>query len=338
MSVSGSSRIVRYPPPLGLSKLFKPLPKRGARDSLDVHYDLPNLKMRFSARRALGIPEQTLLLVLVELAAEQHADCPQETLVGNGTTDPLSLILWKTLHQHQPSDGETLRISTSWYSLNQRVGAKQGGQSNHQRQEHLERLCEVVVWEEVKHADGRPKCKRQSFLVSWKLGDDHQIHMILNQRLAASLLGEQHVQISLHERFQLKTDVARALHAFLSAMLKPGRPHKIGHKVLRDRFWPSQVETPASTQRSQRKQLNDAFKEIAKLSGWSVTFQVGARGQELAVVTRQMYTQKTRFDKEAHSSVTTPSTKGPRHLKVCTRESEIKPSDLSEIFLRNTSD
>ena len=60
---------VRYYQPAGLSLLFTPLPKGAQRPVLDLAYDLgPEHKLRFSAREALGVPEQTLLLALLGLA------------------------------------------------------------------------------------------------------------------------------------------------------------------------------------------------------------------------------------------------------------------------------
>ena len=64
-------RVVRLAPQFGLCTLFRPLAKsKSGRPTLDMTYQYGRLSLRFSAKEALGVPEQTLLLVLLELAAE----------------------------------------------------------------------------------------------------------------------------------------------------------------------------------------------------------------------------------------------------------------------------
>ena len=90
---------VRYYQPAGLSVLFTPLPKGGPRPVLDLSYDLgPEHKLRFSAREALGVPEQTLLLALLGLAGEQYADRGDDAVVTAADERTVAGRLWSSLY------------------------------------------------------------------------------------------------------------------------------------------------------------------------------------------------------------------------------------------------
>ena len=266
-----SARIVQYYPPFGLTKLFRSLPKSGVRPALDVSYTAAKSKMtlRFSAKEALGIPEQTLLLVLLELAQEALVRSPDSARLNRHVTGRVSKTLWTDLNRgFVDQSDESVRFTTSWHELSERIGASTGGMSQRLRRKQLQRLCEVVVWEE--ELDAR-LTTRQSYLVSWLLGDDTRVHVALNARLAVSLLGGQFAAVSLSERMNLPSDSARALHAFFSTCLRPGRHLKVSVASLLSRLWPeSDVSAPAGTLRRRHKDVRDALKELNTLEGWVV--------------------------------------------------------------------
>jgi hypothetical protein len=282
-------RTVRYHPPIGLSTLFRPLPKRGPRQTLDVEYGIPSERtvLRFSARCALGIPEQTLLLVLLELAEESYVVDPAGCRIDAQSQLPLGRALWSTLHGGRRADGHTLYLSTSWYTLNRSMGSLNGGSNIAQRRAQLQRLCEVVVWERTETDSGRWE-ERQSYLVSWTVGDDQTVHLVLNQRLATALLGGQYSRVSLAERFALRTDIAMALHAFLSTTLRQGHSLDLGIDTLMGRLWPRDAFCPNGTTRGRRKEVKAALEAIGRLEGWSVAFRPSKAGKEpVACVKRQ---------------------------------------------------
>ena len=105
-----AKRVVHYHPPVGLSTLFRPLPKLkdGFRPTLDVIYRpiLTGPYLRFSARAALGIPEQTLLLVLMELAKEQYESFADDIVVNDKTNSEIGRELWSRLHKGVAKVGE----------------------------------------------------------------------------------------------------------------------------------------------------------------------------------------------------------------------------------------
>lgn len=283
------SRMVRYHPPIGLSTLFRPLPKRAERQTLNVEYATPTEKtvLRFSARCALGIPEQTLLLVLLELAEVRYLADPEGCRVDARSQVPLGKALWTTLHGGRKVEGQTLFLSTSWYALNRMMGSANGGSNIAQRKAQLQRLCEVVVWERVETAEGR-WVERQSYLVSWTVGDDQMVHLMLNQRLASALLGGQYARVSLAERFALTTDIAMALHAFLSTTVRHGHALDLGIDTAMQRLWPGDFRCPSGTTSGRRKEVRAALEEIGRLDGWTLSFRRSKDGKELVARVERM--------------------------------------------------
>lgn len=279
------ARVVHYHQPVGLSTLFRPLPKMkdGVRPILDVTYRplVSGPYLRFSAKAALGIPEQTLLLVLIELAKEQYEKFANDVIVNDETGSEIGRELWSKLHKDKSFNGEqTLRLETCWYELNRRCGSQTGGATQALRALQLERLCEVVVWE---YAGDEKRTKRQSNLVVWLVGDDERIHLALNCRLASAILGKPYSQVSLTERLHLKRDIPMALHAFLSTTIGRGHHLKIGVEKLLDRLWPgSKEDALASTHRSRRSDVHDGLVALGRLDEWSVEWE----RKDLAVVTR----------------------------------------------------
>lgn len=279
------SRVVHYHQPVGLSTLFRPLPKQelAKRPVLDVTYrpSSGGPYLRFSAKAALGIPEQTLLLVLIEMAKQQFEAFSGEVIVDEKTGSEIGRKLWSFLHKDDSFKGmQTLRVETCWYELNRRCGSQTGGATQKLRAFQLERLCEVVVWE---HDGDDKKTKSQSNLVVWLVGDDERIHLALNCRLASAILGQPYSQVSLAERLELSRDIPMALHAFLSTTIRHGHHLKIGLESLIDRLWPGSADAaPASTHRSRRGDVHVGLCAIGQLDGWTVEWE----RYDLAIVTR----------------------------------------------------
>lgn len=328
LHVPSRARVVHYCPEIGLAKLFRPLPKttKGERPGLNVEYqpEGETFSLQFSAKAALGIPEQTLLLVLLELAKEQYAASAQELVLDSSTTGELGLSLW-----HQLTKGNTrapdkaLRLQTTWHELNRLYGEQVGGSATATRRMQLKRLCEVVVWEVERD---RRNTERQSYLVVLLTGDDEHIHIALNARLASALLGSHYRQVSLTERAALSKDVAKAVHAFLSTAVSRGRSLRIGVETLLERFWPgSRAHAPAKTHSSRRGYIVAALKAIDKLAAWSVQWE----RSDLVQVRR-----KAQTDGEMTSHIPRKGTSYPRPLtaKCPSKINELESFDVSGIF------
>lgn len=262
-------RPVRLFPPVGLSLLFRPLPKAGTRPALNVTYESSqDYLLRFSAREALGIPEQTLLLAVLELVGEQYVEMGEGATLSQSDTRLLPSRLWDNMY---PDGGVglpcTLMVSTTWEELNHRCGARNGGSMIAIRRASLRRLCEVVVWEE------RPEAKnvRQAFLMVWLEGDDRRIHLAVNHRLASSFLGQQYAKLWMGERLRLNSDLAMHVHAFLSTWVRQGQRYRVGLSTLAARAWPANhTSAPEGTLRRRRLELNNALLDIGSLEHWNV--------------------------------------------------------------------
>lgn len=63
-AIATAPRVVRLAHPFGLCQLFRPLAKDSKpRPVLNEQFEYAGVTLRFSAREAMGAPEQTLFLV-----------------------------------------------------------------------------------------------------------------------------------------------------------------------------------------------------------------------------------------------------------------------------------
>lgn len=304
-AVSKPPRFIRCDPATAACPLFRALPKVHERPPLDVAYRSKNggPSLRFSAREALGMPEQTVLLVLLELAQERYLHRPSELTVITPWSFGIGQHLWQALHEGHPGySGETIYVRTSWHVLCGRCGSR-GGRAQRLRKEQVRRLCEVTVWEEDVDA---LNSFRQSRLVSVWHGDDIGLHLAVNVRLARAVMGGHYVALSLRERLELNTDTAQALHAFLSAVIRLGRRWRFRPDTLMKRLWPKEDSAiPAGTVTSRRKAVRDALAQIGALDGWDVTWPKG----DVASVSRRP-AKVTGITKDGTSSQSQPRTPG----------------------------
>ena len=331
-AISVAQRVVRYHPPVGLSTLFSPLPKRGERPTLGVTYqpqvDGPSIS--FSAKSALGIPEQTLLLVLLELAQEQFTAFQNAVVLNADVDNDIGRELWAMLNRGEASaEGQTLRLETTWYELNRRCNSGTGGSTKQLRMEQLRRLCEVVVWET---SAGPERKERQSYLVAWLVSDKLRIHLALNCRLASALFGQPYAQVSLKERLELGKDIPMALHAFFSTTLSCGNHLKIKIETLVERLWPSGLKTtPKGTHRRRLTDVKFALLALSQLANWSVEWE----GERLFCVTRKHASVRDMTMIKANKSMSYPE---QMLAKITSSNNDLRPFDASGLFFnKNTS-
>jgi len=284
-TVMAAPRVVRLAQPFGLCQLFRPLAKDGAdRPTLNEQYEYGEVSLRFSAREALGAPEQTLLLALLELAHEQHRRRPTEHTLDETDRSEVGAQLWSGLHVASAATPVavapgTLKLHCSWSELHRRCGSKSvGGPVTESRRRSLMRLCEVTVWERLESTGKMRACQ----LVSWLVGDDQRVHVALNHRLAAALLAPGYAQVLLSERLRLPSQTAMLVHAFLSTCLGIGKEMSIGHETLVERLWPSvEGKVPAGTRRRRLSDVRAALRAIGRLERWTVEL-----GSAVATVSR----------------------------------------------------
>lgn len=265
-------RIVRYDPALAAAPVFQPV-WRGARAKLDRAFSFAGIEWRWRGPEQLGIAEQTLLLVLMELATEQASFAQP---VDDETRHIMSGLY--DLGEHRRP--RTAELTVSFYELCRRLGLHAGGSAVTQRRSELKRLCEVTVWSRLE--DGT---EFQSRLLSWQIGNNKGVRVLLNWRLTEVLFGGHYSAVCLNERLSLNSECARALHCALSLRIRFESTMTFHIDTLARYVW-SDVEkrsigkrqqeraysdTPSAiAQRRRRRELHDAVEQLANLSTWSI--------------------------------------------------------------------
>ncbi|MBC8748555.1 MULTISPECIES: replication protein C, IncQ-type [Paraburkholderia] len=267
---AGDKRVVRYDPMLPGTGLFGSL-GNGIRPKLDAEYTFGGIVWRLRGPDRLGIPEQTLLLVLLELAEEQYGRARQE--VEDWTLIEIALYSEpgaRPLADCREGEAPALAtLSVSYAELSQRCGrTAEGGSAAKQIRRELMRLCEVTIWAVVGDEEF------SSRLLHWRRGDGYGVRVVLNSRLTEILIGKQYSPVSLQERLSLKSDIARALHCALSVRIRPGGTMSFNPETLAPYVW-CEPDVADVTVRRRRQQLRAALCEINRLRGWTIKARSG---------------------------------------------------------------
>lgn len=267
-----ADRLVMYDPAFAAAPLFQPV-WRGNRPRLDVAFTFGGIQWQWRGPEQLGIAEQSLLLVLMELAKEQasFAEATDEE------TRHIVSALYDLGEQRRP---KTAELTVSFYELCKRLNLYTGGSAASQRRTELKRLCEVTVWS--KRADATVF---QSRLLTWQVGNGQGVRVLLNWRLTEVLFGGQFSAVCLNERLALRSECARALHCALSLRIRGDSTMSFHLDKLAAYVW-ADVESRSSGKRQQeraysdtpagialrrrRGELLDAIGEIAQLGAWSI--------------------------------------------------------------------
>lgn len=274
-SPSANARIVRLAPVFGHSHLFQALAKGAKGPAHDECRGHAGKRFRIQAPLALGTPEQTLLLALLDVAAEQHRHNPRQCLLEADDGGEVARNLWAALYPAgaapRAQAAPTLMLRTSWAELQRRCGGSNlGGTVLAARRRGLTRLAEVLV-SETAHA-GTPghTCRLLGFWVD----GDACVHVALNHWLAAALQEPGYAQVSLCERLQLRSQAAMLTHVFLSSSLSPGNTITIKYETLVQRLWAdAEHDVAPSTHRRRLSDAQSALKAIASLPGWRITLE-----------------------------------------------------------------
>lgn len=253
-----ATALVRYEPALALSGLFRPLQARPQRQSLKVTQVFGGLMLEWVAPEAPGVPEQTLLMALMTLAAPgvQRLAAEAHTPVGRMLRTALDV-------DGEIFSGETSSIRTSLSELARMCGyADCGGSSLGQIRQMLRRLSEVTVWVRT------PDYEASSKVLSVVISSAGHTRVALNRRLARAAWGEaQYVKVSMSERLKISSHTGMALHAYLSGVVKPGKGHSFEWARLERAVWGN--ATTGGTFRSRKAKLTAALREIA-CGGWTI--------------------------------------------------------------------
>ncbi len=250
--------LVRYEPALALAGLFRPLQALHQRQGLSVTQVFNGLTFEWVAPASPGVPEQTLLMALMALAAQggRRLASQAQTPIGRQLRNALA-------GSGELFEGETASVHTSLSALTRMCGyADCGGANLEQVRQMLRRLSEITVWVRT------PDYEASSRLLSVVISGAGNTRVALNTRLARAAWGDgQYVKMSMTERLTLTTQTAMALHAYLSGVIKPAKSLSFKWPRLELAVWGN--STTGSTFRSRKAKLAAALADIAK-AGWTI--------------------------------------------------------------------
>lgn len=259
--MTNANRQVRFDPALGLAGLFRPQQARRQRPHCCVTQQFKGFQFEWQAPEAPGVPEQTLLLVLMSLAGPgaQRLAMQPTSAVGRQLRSALET-------DGELFHGDAASIHTSLCELVRLCGyADCGGANLEQVRQMLRRLAGITVWLRT------PDYEASSRLLSVIIAPGGRTRVALNARLALAAWGEgQYVSISLAQRLTLSTQTAMAVHAYLSAVIRPGKGHAFEWPRLERAVWGDNAA--GSTYRSRKAKLEAALKEIGR-HGWTIATQ-----------------------------------------------------------------
>ena len=249
--------IARHDPALAIAGLFRPLQAKSERPRLVVTKTFDGMELEWCAPEAPGIPEQTLLLTLLALAQQSSRRLASEPQTSIGRQLRVALAAEGELFA-----AETASIMTTLSELAQHCGYAQCGGSTLERIRVMLRcLAEITVWVRI---DGYEASSR---LLSVVMDSSGRARIALNTRLAMAAWGERYVSISLVERHALTTHTAQALHAYLSAVIRPGQCWSFHLDRLERAVWGECIG--GSSKRGRHKKLRTALQAIGEL-GWVI--------------------------------------------------------------------
>ena len=242
-------------PATAIAPVFLVLPKHD-RGKLDVNFQFGGALLNWRGPDALGIPEQSVLLVLMSAAKQQPYRLSASSTTREATT--LRARLGETAAQ---ADTALVIVKLSWSRLAAAVGYKSdGGKNLVLVRKAVKRLSETTIWEK------RGEKTYSSRVLAWLEGDDDGVTIVLNRRATDTLCGGQFVKISLIERFSLPDDRSKALHAWLSGHLRQASSRVYTVSTLQAHVW--EGSSSGSTMRSRICKLRSALQSINKLPGW----------------------------------------------------------------------
>jgi hypothetical protein len=247
-----------HEPAMAIARVFSPLQKApgGGRRKLDIRMSFGGSELHWRSPDALGIPEQSVFLGLLSIGGQQ----PYRLQVKSPGKEGKRLLTDMEICGIEEIASLTV-VKASWKLIARAAGYKTtGGKNVVLVKNAVKRLAETTLWEKTNSKE------YQSRLLSWIVGDDDGVTIVLNRRATEALCGGQYVKISLRERHALRSQPAKALHAWLSSALRTGSERRFNLSRLQEHVWAGEASGSTSSTRVEKLKL--AIKEIGGLPGW----------------------------------------------------------------------
>lgn len=242
--------------------LFRPLKRQSYEGfSLSVRYKYKDYTFWWRNYCPLNITDQTVFLAIHKLASEKgrvEAVGPKEEReTMREAREALKL-------KYNASNLEVLVLETNVNEISDVMGVTDSGANFKQIKESLIRLSGVsfVIYK----GDDETTLFWQANLFSQMIGVDKKIIIAINPMLSKAVAGGQYTFVDMGEQRQLKSEVSKRLHVWLSSWIKHDESKKIQLDMLTPHVWGNESEK--NTLRKRRLYLRSALEEINSLNGW----------------------------------------------------------------------
>lgn len=223
------------------------------------------VKISYQGYEQLGAGDQSVLLAIAAQAGMRRVIVPHDTESSVGAA------LRKRLYGDGDDDQSRLvAIATTLYAIAKDAGYTAiSGETIGLVRASLNRLGNAQIRIISKRLD-----TATNFIGSIVDPETGAVGVVINPRLTEAVLGGQHARISLTERRALRSEVAKLLHAWLSAYLRAGKSLVADVDTLGPHVWgpawhQQGKDSDKVTQSRRRGQIRNALAEIRGI-GWQV--------------------------------------------------------------------
>lgn len=270
-------------PAFGLINLFRPNLRGKRAKRLEFTQVFDKVELKVTCFEELDSADQSILLALSALAGIGGKNLP----AGSGKES--AKLLWANLsctYSSTVKGGDktdewpvAVVVTTTRREILRAAGLAIGGNPYKALKSSLERLSSVGCHVTRQVKEGEEAWNMQ--LLSYFLRADGRVHVALNPRFALALApAAQNVSVSLEERRQLNSNVAKVLHAWLSAVTRPGSSGiSMGADTLAAKVWGEEAKSDAIARKRRALIIAAVSTMEGKDVGWK--FEVTGRGKGL---------------------------------------------------------
>lgn len=242
--------------------LFRPLKRQSYEGlSLSVRYKYKEYTFWWRNYCPLNITDQSVFLAVHRLASEKgrvrRVGPTEESETEKSVRDALKL-------KYDASNLDVLVLETTVNEISKVMGITDAGKNYKQIKESLIRLSGVsfVIYK----GDDVTTLFWQANLFSHIAGIEKRLVVAINPMLGQALAGGQSTFVNMREQRELKSEVSKRLHVWLSSWIRHGQENKIQLDLLVPHIWGDECERDKL--RKRREYLRNALNEINSLVGW----------------------------------------------------------------------
>jgi hypothetical protein len=257
--------------------LFRPLKKVSSkREQLYIEHQsiidvstTPITKKRIIIKwvgaEALDIFDQSVFLALHKLLSNQSA-------IENEKRENDKKIYQSLAIEGSPKQMSVVSQSMSFSEIAEVIGLTDGGENLNRIYKSLHRLATVTCFLSA-FEEGQKKITNEvrfNLLASYEIRKG-ALRVGLNPLLSAAILGHAYVKkciIDMESQRQLKGDISKRLHVWLSAWASYDKSQRIGIDTLIPHIWGKDISDKALL-KNIRRYVREALSMIDGLDGWT---------------------------------------------------------------------